>query len=305
MSPARRPAPPAPPARTPARALLARISLCALIALIGSACGPRTLTQTFYEDTQTRLVLTQQKQGGEIIDQGYGHPFAIAPVRLAHVLSRLDIRTENKKGAQREPALPTDSLYVVADHLSKALGQADTSQAVAVYYIQRDKRWGIFDHRFLYSFLTYAVDDMLYIHMSHVGWEIPKPGAAKQERLPAPQVGEHPMKFRVIASPGMTLVDSQSVAVDWRDVVFKRPTRTRIGQDGKVVRRTILMESEGEPALPEVEDDVVPVELPETISSATLRALADLEDQRSQGKVTEAEYNARRRQIIRDDPASK
>lgn len=284
--------------------VLRKLALLGLIAVLDVGCGTRTLKQTFYEDPTTRIMLRQVKQRGEIIDQGYNHPFAIAPVRLAHILSRIDIRTEGKKSAERGPALPTESLYVVADHLSKALGQADETQDVAVYYIERSKRFGIFDRRYLYSFLTYAVDDMLYVHVSHVAWEIPKPGASKKERLPEPHVGQHPMEFRVIPSPGMTLVDSQSIAADWRDEVFKRPTRTRIGPDGKVVRRTILMESEEEP-VPEVEDDVVPVQLPETISSSTLRSLADLEDQRSQGKITEAEYNARRRQIIRDDPASK
>jgi len=292
---------------SPARrtAAVRTLALLCLIALFGAGCGTRTLKKTFYEDPQTRVVLRQQKYGGEIIDQGYSHPFAIAPVRMAHILSRIDVRTENKKGAQRGPALPTESLYVVADHLAKALGQADETQDIAVYFTERNKRFGIFDRRYLYSFLAYAVDDLLYIHVSHVAWEIPKQGAAKQERLPEPHVGKHPMKFRVIPSPGMTLVDPQSVAVDWREEVFKRPTRTRIGPDGKVVRRTILMESLEEPAVPEVEDDVVPVQLPKTISSATLRSLADLEDQRTQGKITEAQYNAQRRQVIRNDPASK
>jgi hypothetical protein len=45
--------------------------------------------------------------------------------------------------------------------------------------------------------------------------------------------------------------------------------------------------------------------LPENLSSDTLRELADLEDQRHRGEITEAEYNVRRRQIIRSDPASK
>jgi len=44
--------------------------------------------------------------------------------------------------------------------------------------------------------------------------------------------------------------------------------------------------------------------LPENLSSATLRELADLEDERHRGEITEAEYNTRRRQIIRSDPAA-
>jgi hypothetical protein len=100
----------------------------------------------------------------------------------------------------------------------------------------------------------------------------------------------------------MTLVDGQSVAAAWRNPVFKKPSRTRIMPSGEVVRRTILMESE--------EEDETSAEsgferLPENLSSSTLRELADLADERHRGEITEAEYNARRHQIILSDPASK
>lgn len=280
--------------------------LLAAITLFAAGCGTRTLRQTLYEDPQTAIVLRQQKHGGEIVDHGYSHPMAIAPVRLAHILSRIDIRTESKKGAQRLPALPTESLYVLADHLAMALGKADSTQEIAVFFTLREKRWGVFDRNYLYSFIVYGKDDSLYIHLSRIRWEIPKRSAAKNERLPEPRIGDFPMDFRVIAGTGMTPVDAQSLAVVWRDPVFKRPTRTSVGPDGQVVRRTILLESPPEAeAEAETEVDVTPDRLPETLSAATLRALADLEEERSRGEITEAQYNARRREIIRDDPASK
>jgi hypothetical protein len=101
----------------------------------------------------------------------------------------------------------------------------------------------------------------------------------------------------------MTQVDGQSVAIDWRDPVFKKPTRTRVTPSGKVVRRTILMESpEEEVSEPGKEPEYH--RLPENLSSDTLRALADLEDQRHRGEISEAEYKQQRRQIIRADPAA-
>jgi hypothetical protein len=111
------------------------------------------------------------------------------------------------------------------------------------------------------------------------------------------------MKFRVVPSKGMTQVDGQSVAVTWRDPVFKKPSRTRITPSGNVVRRTILMESSEE--TDETAGGSAFERLPENLSSATLRELADLEDERHRGEITEAEYSTRRRQIIRSDPASK
>ena len=287
---------------TPRRASPAlALAILAAIATAGSGCGTRTVRETFYEDSSARIVLRHQKKSGEAIDRGYSHPIAIAPVRLAHVLSRIDVRIEAKKGAQRAPALPTEALYVIADHLSKALREADSSQEIAVYYIRRSKRFGIFDRRFLTSFVTYAEDDLLYIHLSRTDWEISKTG--KNERLPEPHVGDYVMKFRVVPSKGMTQIDGQSVAVSWRDPVFKKPSRTRITPAGNVVRRTILMESPE--AVDETADESAFERLPENLSSATLRELADLEDERHRGEITEAEYNTRRRQIIRSDPASK
>jgi hypothetical protein len=287
---------------TPRRASPAlALAILVAIATAGSGCATRTVRKTFYEDSSTRIVLRYQRKSGESVDRGYSHPIAIARVRLAHVLSRIDVRIEAKKGAQRAPALPTEGLYVIADHLSKALREADSSQEIAVYYIRRAKRFGIFDRRFLTSFVTYAENDLLYIHLSRTDWEIPKTG--KNERLPEPHVGDYVMKFRVVPSKGMTQVDGQSVAVTWRDPVFKKPSRTRITPSGNVVRRTILMESSEE--TDETAGGSAFERLPENLSSATLRELADLEDERHRGEITEAEYSTRRRQIIRSDPASK
>jgi len=277
------------------------LAIFVAIAAVGSGCGTRTVRQTFYEDSSTRIVLRHQTQSGESVDRGYNQPIAIAPVRLAHILSRIDVRIEAKKGAQRAPAVPTEALYVVADHVSKALREADSSQEIAVYYIRRTKRFGIFDRRYLTSFVTYARDDLLYIHLSRTDWEIPKTG--KNDRLPEPRVGDYVMEFRVVPSKGMTQVDGQSVAAAWRNSVFKKPSRTRITPGGGVLRRTILMESEEEPG--ETGAESMFERLPENLSSATLRELADLEDARHRGEITEAEYNARRRQIIRSDPASR
>ena len=284
----------------PPRHIEVALAILAAIVAFGSGCATRTVRQTIYEDSQIRVVLREQKRGGETIERGYDHPLAVAPVRLAHILSRIDIRIDDEKQKQRVPALPTQALYVVADHLSKAFGQANSNQEIAVYYIRRAKRFQVFDRRYLTSFVIYADADALYIHLSRTDWEIQKKG--KKERLPVPRIGDHVMNFRIVPSKGMALVDSQAVAVDWENPVFKKPTRTRISPDGKVVRRTILMESAEETG--EVEDVSLPDQLPENLSSATLRALADLEDERRLGDINEAEYNARRRRIIRADPAS-
>jgi len=280
------------------------VLLACAVGLAG--CITRAVRDTVYEDREVSIVLKHYTKGGEIVEQDYSHPMAIAPVRLAHILSRIDVRNEGKKGPTREPALPTESLYVLADHLAVALGKADPNQEIDVTFTKREKRFGVFDRNYLYSFVAYAKGEVLLIHLSHLHWEIPRVGVARNERIPEPRIGTHPMEFRVIPGTAMTPVDPQSLAIVWRDDIFKRPTRTRVGRDGQVVRRTILMESEEVEPPPVVEDDVEPVpdQLPETLTAATLRALADLEDQRANGEVTEAQYNVRRLEIIRADPAA-
>jgi hypothetical protein len=92
----------------------------------------------------------------------------------------------------------------------------------------------------------------------------------------------------------MDLLEGQGVAVNWRDPVFARPTRTKVLPSGKVVRKTILLESdEEEPMPPEGSavgaEDASGADRP---LARALRALADLEEARRDGEITEAEYGA-------------
>jgi hypothetical protein len=275
--------------------------LLVAITILGSGCITRTARKTFYENSTTRVVLVQKKRGSEAVDQGYSHPLQISPVRTAHILSRLDVRVEKKDLIQRIPAIPTEALYEIADHLSNAFKEADASQYIVVYYKRRSKRFGVFDRHYLTSFLVYATGDSMYLQLGKVDWEIQKTG--RREKIPEPNVGDETKAFKVVASKGMMVATPNAFAVDWSNDVFKKPSRTHIAPGGKVVRRTILMEApeETEPKADEGEGKQIPA----TLSSATLRALADLEDERARGEVTEIDYNTRRRRILAADPASK
>jgi hypothetical protein len=271
-----------------------------VLTLLGSGCVTRTVRNTFYEDATTRVVLVQKKRGATPIERDYAHPLQIAPVRMAHILSRLDVRVETKKSIQRMPAIPTEALYEIADHLSNAFSQADSNQHIVVYSTRRSKRFGVFDHFYLTSFLAYGSGDSMYIHLSKVDWEIPK---GRREKLPEPNINSETNAFRVITSTGMMVANPNSVVVDWAHSVFKKPSRTHIAPGGKVVRRTILMEAPEE-LEPDAEEEVGE-QIPATLSAATLRALADLEEERDKGEVTEADYSTRRRGILAADRASK
>jgi hypothetical protein len=271
------------------------------------------MRETVYEKGGIDVFLRSQKKSGEVIDRGYDHPAAIAPVRLSHILSRVDARIEKKKMPERTPAIPTDQLFTVAEGLSKALEEADPNQQVVVQILRRQKRLVLFDHHYLTNFLAYVKGDFLFLHFSRIDWEVPK--SRRSEKLPEPHTGKIVMDFRIHPSEAMTPADSQSVMVDWRNGIFKRPSAVRTLPGGRVVRRTILMqeapeeepEEDAEGAGAEGEADVEPRVEPEPgeLSAETLRDLADLADERKAGKISESEYHVRRLEILRKDPASK
>jgi hypothetical protein len=274
-----------------------RALLLSLIAsLVATGCITRSVTEPVFEQDLTRVLLRSQRKGGETLPKGFQQPLSISAARMAHILSRIDIRSGSDDG-ERGPAIPLEMLYVIADGMSKAFAKANPDQEIVVMAVRRGKHWGIFDRRYLTSLSAFARDDLIYIYLSRSDWEIPD---TMKTELPQPDVDEQPMKFRLVVDKGMTLVGTQTVAVVWRDPIFQRPTRTRILPGGKVVRREVLMESPEDAPAPPLSTDALPANL----APETLRKLADLEEQKKAGKVTQTQYNVLREGILRADPSA-
>ena len=271
------------------------LPLLLLATLLAAGCITRTVKEPVFEQDKTNVFLRSQRKGGEALPKAFGHPLAISAARLAHILSRIDVRGDGDD-SERRAAIPLDSLYVIAEGMSKALAKANPDQEVVVMSVRRAKRLGLFDRNYLSSLVAYVRDDLLYIHLSRVDWEIE---AGRKTELPEPRIDEEAMGFRLLISPGMTLFNPQSVAVSWRDPVFRRPTRTRVLPSGRVVRREILMESPEDTPAPPITTDV----LPGNLAPDTLRKLADLEEQKSRGEVTQTQYTVLRASILQADPA--
>jgi hypothetical protein len=272
-----------------------RLALALAAALANSACITRQIRETVYDDGKIEIILRSEKRGSKIVPLGLDQPAEIAPVRMAHILSRIDLRPG--EGGERKPAIPLSNLFDMADAVSKALAEASPNQQIVVQSIRHGKSLLVFDRQFLTSLLVYMKADLLYIQISRSDWPIPK---AKQRStsvtgLPETHIGEYPLNFRLVVDPGMSLVDHQSVAVQWRDPIFRKPTRTRLTATGKIVRRTVLMESTEDTS--DVEQPTVSPEL----SSDQLRALADLEDARRAGQLSETAYFKRRGAILRGE----
>ena len=277
------------------------LAALALLALLAVACKTPVKEDVFKENGVNVFLRSEKSwQFGSLIEKDYDHPVTISPVRIAHILSRIDVRLAGK----REPAIPTDFLYSIAEGISRALSRAGSEQEVVVMVTEKERRIGIFDHDFLTSFVTYVKGPQLFVYLARIHWEVP---TKQRDDPPQPQIGEERMTFRLYPSKGMELVEGQGVAAEWRNDVFARPTRTKILPTGKVVRKNILLESdEEEPstAATDSEEPAPAVEAPRGLSPAQLRALADLEEARQAGEITEAEYVARQQEILNSEAAS-
>lgn len=267
--------------------------------LLLTACITRQVRQDVYHKGRVDVFLRSDKRITSVVQKNYDHPVNIAPVRIAHILSRLDVRKPVSEGNHRVPAVPTELLYSVADGVSRAFSRAGPNQEVVVMAIRKQRRLAVLDDDYLTSFVAYVRGDRLFIHLSRTDWLVPE--KHKNQKLPQPRVGENPTKLRIYPSTGMAIVDPASVSVAWRDPIFEQATRTKILPSGEVVRKTILLESPsdestsgGESAGPE---EATP-QLPPGITPEQLRALANLEEQRLAGKITEAEYQKRQQEIL-------
>jgi hypothetical protein len=63
------------------------------------------------------------------------------------------------------------------------------------------------------------------------------------------------------------------------------------------MRRTVLIDSEAPPEEGEAEKE--PAVLPADLPAETLRSLADLQEQRTHGEISETAYHQRRRDLLR------
>src|SRR5262249_53967672 len=209
------------------------------LGLFLAACASGCVTHPvpIFEENGIRVFLRSDTRWMRTVDKGYGHPVTIAPVRVAHILSRIDLKPPSgflisfEGDKSRVPAIQTDALYAVGEGVSKALAAANPSQEVVVMMIRDTKRWGVFDHDFLTSFVAYVRDERLYIHLSRHDWETPK---TRDERIPEPRIGDNQQSFKLYAGTAMALVSDQSVAIDWRHPLFKRETRTKVRPSGQV-----------------------------------------------------------------------
>ena len=282
-----------------------RTALClGLLAVALLACGPRYARVHPIDQPNLKVTLRALKGDGGTVDRGFAHPAIISSVRVANILSRIDVRKEVAAGLfgrgtaaelERRPAIPTETLYDIAAGVSEALGKADSSQEVVVRSVRVSKRLGIFSDKFLTGMVLWVQGDELVVALTHVDQSIER---SQNERLPEPFADEPAGRFKVVASSSMVMLAPNTLGVSWRDAVFRKAGNIRIGAGGRVIRREILLEEPPE----EAPEPSLAEQMPADLSPQVLRDLADLEEERRAGRISEADYARRRRAILSGEP---
>lgn len=119
----------------------------------------------------------------------------------------------------------------------------------------------------------------------------------EEKPLPEPQRDARPMDFRVVSGDFLYFAGPQTLEIDWKNDVFRTAYRLPGSTGGEKRRREVLMEQ----PIPKAErkaDDGQGVSL-DTLSPDQLRALADLEEDRNAGRITEQVYQRARRELLR------
>jgi hypothetical protein len=274
-----------------ARTRLGAATLCAML-LLASGCVTRVVRTPVLDENNVQVYLRQHLKGGKPVDHGFSHPVSIAPVRVTNILARIEVRDEDddRKGA-REPAIPTAVLYAAGEGIAKSLTKADSTQEVVVMAIERKRTHGIFTNDHLTSLVAWVKDDRLFVYLG----ELDHPMSHDPKDKPKePNVEKIVSKKQVNGGDGFVAQGPRIAAADWRSTIF-RDAAVRVRPGGEVVRRTILMEEAPEEDPTNAPGPAPP---PEGLSPEALRALADLEEERRRGQLTEPDYQARRREIL-------
>jgi hypothetical protein len=276
-----------------------RLSSICLILLVCNGllagCVTRTLRSPIIDRTGIQVDLVREARGFTTIPRGFQHPAIISKERLVNILNAVEIETRGDDNVVIEqPAFRPEIVEETARALSEAFAEAGPDQEIAVKAIRKQMKLGVFYTKYLTSFLAYMENGYLYLILNRVDWSIPE---RKEKDLPEPRRDDAPMNFRVVSGDYLFYAGPQALEIAWQDPVFREPYRLPGSSKGQLRRREVIEQS----PIPKDEQDASSAgdTTLDQLSPDQLRALADLEDDRRQGRITEAAYQRARRQLLR------
>lgn len=269
------------------------------------ACATRTIDTKVIERDGIDIVLRHRRERGEDVDRGFAHPVQISSERLALILASVRVEYVVRKGflrkkvSKQRAAFETELVDPLAGALSEAFAAASSRDEIVVVAVRTERRFAVFARTFVTSFITFMEDDTLYLDLSRLHWEMPK--SEEEERPPRPKRGESVMKFSLLPGPATREVGPQELAVSWRDPSFVAGgSETPPPEiDTPVPQQAPAPQPAPSSEQPDTDEAGAPSsELSPHLSSATLRELADLEEARERGDITESYYQRQRQKLL-------
>jgi hypothetical protein len=293
---ARMPSPRIFTARPSGVALLLVTLLLASLALSSTGCASRPRRQSIIDRTGMQVDLVRYVRGFRTESQGFAHPAIISAERLEHILGAVEIETREKQGATiRQPGFHKEMIAPIAAALSQGLREAGPDQEVGIQAVRKERSLGIFHTKYLTTLLAWVKGDSLFLQLHRSEWPIPQ--AKESKPLPKAQRDTRPMDFRVVSGEPLYFAGPQTLEIDFANDVFRAAYQLPGSTGGEKRRREVLIQS----PIPQSErksaqDDGVRLD---QLSPDQLRALADLEEDRRAGRITEPAYQKARRELLR------
>jgi hypothetical protein len=280
--------------RSPRSLLVCLVGLLLASSLVG--CATRTVRHSVIKRHAIEVDLVREVSGFTVEKQGHEHPAIISTQRLSNILAAIEVETPAPgQGTIRQPAFAPEMIEPTAEGLAQALAEASPDEEVGVKVIRQESRLGLFDQKFLTAFIAYVDEGQLYLLLRRVDWPIKE--SEEQKRWPEPMKNRKVMNFRVVSGEPIYFAGVQDLEIDWQSDVFRQPFRLPGSTKGEKRRREVISSS------PVPRDELESsggdgVDLRD-LTADQLRALADLEDDRREGRITELDYQRERRQLLR------
>jgi hypothetical protein len=175
------------------------------------------------------------------------------------------------------------------------LRQAGPDQEIGLQAIRKERSLGIFHTKYLTTLLAWVKSGSLYLQLHRSEWPIPQAKETKPQ--PEPLRDTRPMDFRVVSGEFLYFAGPQTLEIDWNNDVFRTAYRLPGSTGGEKRRREVLLQS----PIPQAERKTKDVEGVgvDSLTPEQLRALADLEEDRATGRITEQAYQRARRELLR------
>ncbi len=287
--------------------------LCAgltLAVLFGTGCATRPRDDRIINRYGLNVYLrSDRKLFGKPLDRGYAQPSDIPVERLRVILGSLEIERRERARTVLEPAIPAEILNPVSAGVAEAFREATPADRIVVMAERKQMQKKIFDRKFLTTFVTWMEGDELIVHLSRADWPIDE---KRKGELPRPHANNPQQKFRLVTNEFVHASGKTGVAIDWKSDVFgsfAKASELRgapvsaaasggAAASGAVAgagEKTVLMEAE--PEKPPASAPLTSAQL-EGLDADDLRWLADLEESRVAGEITEEQYQRRRDAIL-------